>query len=46
MLSITHGNVRSPSQSFYKQTVSLNLLNKDLSCGGLSESWLNDISLI
>ena len=46
MFSIIHTNIRSLSKNFDNLVIFLKLLNRNLSCIGISETWLNDISPI
>ena len=46
MFSIIHTNIRSLSKNFDNLVIFLKLLNRNLSCIGISETWLSDISPI
>ena len=46
MFSIIHANIRSFPKNFDNLVILLRLLNRNLSCIGISETWLNDISPI
>ena len=46
MLSIIHVNIRSLPKNFDNLVICEKNLNRNLSCIGISETWLNDISQI
>ena len=46
MFSIIHTNIRSLPKNFDNLVIFLKLLNRNLSCIGISETWLSDISPI
>ena len=46
MFSMIHANIRSLPKNFDNLVIFLRLLNSNLSCIGISETWLNDISPI
>ena len=46
MFSIIHVNIRSLPKNIDKLVICLKLLNRNLSCIGILETWLNDISPI
>ena len=46
MFSMIHTNIRSLPKNFDNFIIFLKLLNRKLSCIGISETWLNDISPI
>ena len=46
MFSFIHVNIRSLPMNFDNLVIFLGLLNRNLSCIGISETWLNDISPI
>ena len=43
MFSMIHANIRSLPKNFDNLVIFLRLLNSNLSCIGISETWLNDI---
>ena len=46
MFSMIHTNTRSLPKNFNNLVIFLRLLNRNLSCIGISETWLNDMSPI
>ena len=46
MFYMIHANIRSLPKNFDNLVIFLRLLNSNLSCIGISETWLNDISPI
>ena len=46
MFSMIHANIRSLPKNFDNLVIFLRLLNRNLSCIGISETWLSDISPI
>ena len=46
MFSMIHKNIRSLPMNFDNLVIFLKLLNRNLSCIGISETWLNDVSPI
>ena len=46
MFSMIHRNIRSLPKNFDNLVIFLKLLNRNLSCVGISETWLSDISPI
>ena len=46
MFYVIHGNIRSLPKNFDNLVIFLRLLNRNLSCIGISETWFNNISPI
>ena len=46
MFSIIHANIKSLPKNFDNLVIFLRLLNRNLSCIGISETWLSDVSPI